>query len=269
MEWWKAVILGIVEGVTEYLPVSSTGHLILAQRAMGLEGEAANAYAICIQAGAIAAVLGLYHRRVRQGFAGIAGRDPAGRQLAINLIVAFVPAAVIGLLFDDRIEALLFGLWPIVTAWFIGGVAIIAWTRLGRPGTLPLEGLGWRSALAIGLIQCLAMWPGTSRSLVTIIGGVGMGLALPAAVEFSFLLGLVTLTASTAYAGLKHSDVLLADIGVGPIFIGFITAAFAASAAVRWMVGWLQSRGMMVFAIWRIGLAIVVAALLLTGHLES
>lgn len=269
MEWWKAVILGIVEGVTEFLPVSSTGHLILAQRAMGLEGEAANAYAICIQAGAIAAVLGLYHHRVRQGFRGLAGRDAEGRQLAVNLVVAFLPAAVVGVLFDDRIEALLFGLWPIVTAWLVGGVALVAWTRLGRAGTLPLEGLGWRSALAIGLIQCVAMWPGTSRSLVTILGGMGMGLALPAAVEFSFLLGLVTLTASTAYAGLKHHEVLLSDIGIGPIFIGFVTAAFSAAAAVRWMVGWLQSRGMLVFAVWRIALAILVAALLLTGHLES
>ena len=132
MEWWKAAILGIVEGITEYLPVSSTGHLILAERALGLQGEAANAFAICIQAGAIVAVLQLYRGRVAQGIAGVLGKDADGRTLTINLIAAFAPAAVLGLTFDDKIEELLFGLWPVVTAWAVGGVGILAWTRFGR-----------------------------------------------------------------------------------------------------------------------------------------
>src|SRR5688572_6811457 len=119
MEWWQALVLGIVEGLTEYLPVSSTGHLLLAQRMMGLEAsDAANAYAICIQAGAIVAVLGLYAGRVRQLAAGLVGRDDEGKRLVWCVSAAFLPAAVIGLLFDDLIESYLFGLWPIVTAWF-------------------------------------------------------------------------------------------------------------------------------------------------------
>jgi undecaprenyl-diphosphatase len=269
MSWWQAVILGIVEGITEYLPVSSTGHLILAERALGLEGEGANAYAIVIQAGAIAAVRGLYRARVAQGFRGIAGRDPAGRQLAIDLAVAFAPAAVIGLLLDKKIEAVLFGLWPVVTAWAVGGIGILAWVRFGRPGTRGLESLGWRSAALIGLAQCLAMWPGTSRSLVTILAGMLVGLTLPAAVEFSFLLGLITLGASTSDAGLKHHHELMAVAGPGALAIGFAAAALSAGVSVRWMVGWLQSHGMGIFAAWRLGLAAVTTALLLAGALSS
>jgi undecaprenyl-diphosphatase len=268
MEWWKAAILGIVEGITEYLPVSSTGHLILAERALGLHGEAANAFAICIQAGAIVAVLQLYRGRVAQGFAGVFGKDPDGKALTRNLIAAFAPAAVLGLLFDDLIEELLFGLWPVVTAWAVGGVGILAWTRLGRPGALPLEQLGWRAAFLIGLAQCVAMWPGTSRSLVTILAGMMVGLTLPAAVEFAFLLGLVTLGASTCYAGIKHADVLWAEVGPVALVVGFATAWLSAALAVKWMVGWLQKHGLELFAWWRLALAGVVAAALAAGVLQ-
>ena len=131
MDWWKALILGIVEGLTEYLPVSSTGHLLLTQRALGIPASAsADAFAICIQAGAIVAVLGIYFSRVRQMFFGIIGKDPQGLRMAINVIAAFLPAACIGLLLEKPIKRYLFGgeawgLWPIVAAWFFGGVAIL------------------------------------------------------------------------------------------------------------------------------------------------
>ena len=230
MTWLQAIILGIVEGLTEYLPVSSTGHLILAQRAMGIaHSDAANAFAVCIQAGAILAVLGLYWRRVWQVLRGWAGRlgvgpgDADGTRLGVNLVIAFIPAAVVGLLCDHWIEQQLFGLWPIVAAWFVGGVAIlaVAWRRKQKrinsndaqnnntptSGAAPgaggeLTSLTWRMALAIGVIQCLAMWPGTSRSLVTIVAGVLVGMRLAAAVEFSFLLGVITLLAATMYKAL-------------------------------------------------------------------
>ena len=163
MSWFQALILGIVEGVTEYLPVSSTGHLLLAERALGMErSEAADAYAICIQAGAIVAVLGLYRSRVLQLLQGLIGRDAVGRRLLIQLIVAFFPAAVLGFLFDDAIDAVLFGLWPVVFAWTMGAGAILL--LRGRPRTgRSIEELDLRTAFLIGLAQCLALWPGTDR----------------------------------------------------------------------------------------------------------
>ncbi|NLI31836.1 MAG: undecaprenyl-diphosphate phosphatase, partial [Deltaproteobacteria bacterium] len=211
----QAIVLGVIEGVTEYLPVSSTGHLLVAQRMMGIGNagsasskqdehtkEAADAYAICIQAGAILAVLGLYFRRVRQMIMGALGKDETGLRMFVNIVAAFIPAAVIGVLFSKVIKVHLFGIWPVVLAWFAGGLAILAvdhW-RQNNPNQatgrgLPLDQLRGRMALVIGFIQCIAMWPGVSRSLVTIVGGLVVGLSLPAAVEFSFLLGLVTLTA--------------------------------------------------------------------------
>jgi len=268
MSWLDALILGIVEGVTEYLPVSSTGHLLLAQRVLGIErSAAADAYAICIQAGAILAVLGLYRARVVQMLRGLIGRDAAGFRLALQLIVAFLPAAVLGFLFDDAIDAFLFGLWPIVLAWTVGGAAILLLRR--RAGGRDLEDLDLRTAFLVGCAQCLALWPGTSRSLATILGGVLLGVSLPAAVEFSFLLGLLTLGAATSYSALKHGDEMLSAFGVAPLLIGFVASGVAAAVSVKWLVGWLQSRGLEVFAFWRIGLAGVVAALLLAGLLPS
>ena len=263
-----ALILGIVEGITEYLPVSSTGHLLLAERALGIpRSDAADAYTICIQAGAIVAVLGLYRTRVVQMARGVLGQDPAGRRLLLNLVVAFLPAATVGFLFDDTIDALLFGLWPVVTAWFVGGFVILA--LRGRTGTQPIEDIQLKTAAIIGLAQCLALWPGTSRSLATILAGVVAGVALPAAVEFSFLLGLLTLGAATSYSALKHGEVMLSTFGAAPIIVGFVASFVAATLSVRWLVGWLQSRGMEVFAVWRIGLAVVVGALLLAGVLPA
>lgn len=268
MTWFEAFVLGVVEGVTEYLPVSSTGHLLLAERALGMErSTAADAYAICIQAGAILAVLGLYRARVVQMIRGVLGEDPVGKRLAGQLVVAFLPAAVLGFLFDDHIDAYLFGLWPVVFAWVVGGAAILI--LRGRTGGRAIEGLDMRTAFLIGCAQCLALWPGTSRSLATILGGVLLGVSLPAAVEFSFLLGLLTLGAATAYSGLKHGDEMLAEFGAVPILVGFFTSAVSAAVSVKWLVGWLQSRGLEIFAVWRIGLAAIVAGLLSAGVLPA
>jgi len=272
---FQALVLGIVEGLTEYLPVSSTGHLLLTQRLLGIESStAADAFAICIQAGAILAVLGLYRARVAQMTLGVVGRDPVGQRLAFAIIAAFIPAAVLGLLLEKPIKLYLFGgdawgMWPIVAAWLVGGIAILVVSRLrrrrgGTPQTgLNLEHLTLRMALIIGFAQCIAMWPGVSRSLVTIVGGLIVGLSLPAAVEFSFLLGVVTLTAATAYDAFKHGGEMLATYGPTPLLIGFGAAWLSAVIAVKWMVSYLQSHGLEIFGWYRVVLAIAVTVWLL------
>lgn len=268
----QALILGLVEGVTEYLPVSSTGHLLLAQRLLGIPSStAADAFAISIQGGAILAVLGLYRARVAGMIRGLLGQDETGRRLALNLIAAFIPAAVLGLLLEKFIKKYLFGgeewgLWPVVLAWFAGGVAIlvVAWNRKGKnshPGAgLSLEHLTLRMAVIVGAAQCIAMWPGVSRSLITIVGGVLVGLSLPAAVELSFLLGVVTLGAATAKDALDHGAEMLTAYGPVPLVIGFGAAWISAVLAIRWMVGYLNRHGMEIFGWYRVLLAIAATA---------
>ena len=277
----QAAILGIVEGLTEYLPVSSTGHLLLAERIMGIGNadggqgsqDAIEAYTICIQAGAIIAVLGLYFRRVRQMLAGLVGKDRDGRTLFINIVVGFLPAAVIGLLFNGLIKAWLFGPWPVVAAWLAGGLAILAvhWHRKSQPATagegVSLEELSWKMALVIGFAQCIAMWPGVSRSLITIVGGVLVGMSLPAAVEYSFLLGVLTLGAATAYDTVKHGQEMLQTFDVPALATGLVFAFVSAVAAIKWMVAYLNRHGMALFGYYRVGLAVVVAFLLFTGRI--
>ncbi len=281
----QAAVLGLVEGVTEYLPVSSTGHLLLAERALGIgkstsgsaevrerTREALDAYTICIQAGAIFAVLGLYFGRVMQMFRGVAGRDAEGRRILINVIAGFLPAAVIGLLFNKAIKAYLFGPWPVVVAWVAGGLAIlvVSWwrqrqSRAVRQG-LQLGGLTWKMALFIGVAQCIAMWPGVSRSLVTICGGLLVGLSMAAAVEYSFLLGLVTLGAATAYDGLKHGQLMLQTFDSRALAVGLIFAFLAAVISVKWMVSYLNRHGLAVFGYYRVALGLTVG-LLIVNHL--
>jgi undecaprenyl-diphosphatase len=269
MDWWQATIIGIVEGLTEYLPVSSTAHILLTQRALGIEkSDAADAYAVCVQAGAILAVLGIYFRRVGQMIRGVLGKDPEGLRLAINIVVAFLPAAILGLLLAETIKDHLFALWPICCAWFIGGIVILAYSySTRRSGGKGVFDLSVRAALLIGLMQCLGMIPGTSRSLVTILGGLLVGLSMEAALEFSFLLGLVTLTAATVHDAHEHGSAMLRVYDSATMAIGFVAAAIAAAVAVKWMLHYLRRHGLSVFGYYRIALAIVVAALLWTGRL--
>lgn len=265
MTWWQAMILGVVEGVTEYLPVSSTGHLILAQRLLKIPADqAAGAYAICIQAGAILAVLGLYRAQVKRMLKGALGQDRSGLILAGHLLLAFLPAAVVGLFFGALIEEYLFGLWPVIGAWFIGGLAILLVCRLRRPpapdaadGAGGLETLGWRQALLIGAAQCLAMWPGTSRSLVTILAGSLVGLSLSSAVEFSFLLGVATLTAATGYKLMQNGGAMVQAYGWDIMLTGFLFATASAALAVQWLVGYLHRHSLSIFGIYRVALALL------------
>ncbi len=274
MTWWQSIIIGVVEGLTEYLPVSSTGHILLTQRILGIpDDDAGKAFAVVIQAGAIFAVLGLYFSRWRGVIDGLLGKSPEGLVLLRNLLLAFLPAAVFGLIFDKRIEALLTGLWPTVTAWFVGGIAIlaVAWFRrnagpASKSSGKTISDITVRMALCIGLIQCLAMWPGTSRSLVVIVGGLLCGLHMMAAVEFSFLLGMITLTAASGYKALKFvkDPALLANYSIPVMIIGILAAWITAIISVKWMVGFLQRRGITPFGYYRIALAVIIGALLLT-----
>ncbi|HUR29298.1 MAG TPA: undecaprenyl-diphosphate phosphatase [Planctomycetota bacterium] len=271
MDLWQAALLGLVEGLTEYLPVSSTAHLLLAQRALGLpQSDAANAFAICIQAGAILAVFALYHRRLARVAAGVVGRDVEGRRLFLSLAIAFVPAAVIGKLCDEPIERVLFGLWPVVAAWLAGGVFLLL---LARRDALEdgagIEALTPKIAAIIGLCQCAALWPGVSRSLATIAGGLLCGLGLAAAIEFSFLLGLLTLGAATVYKGAQQGSNLLDTYTLTSMLAGLCVAFVSAWLSVRWMVRSLGARALAWFGVYRIGLASVVAVLLALGVLHS
>ena len=266
MEPWQAAVLGIVEGITEYLPVSSTAHLLIAQRLMGIVvNEASNSYAIVIQGGAIVAVVFLYYRRILQLIAGVLGRDAGGRRLALNIVVAFLPAAVAGLAFDDVIERYLFGPGPIALAWAAGGLLL-----LGTASRMPLKGatlesLSARGAFIVGVYQCAALWPGVSRSLATILAGTMVGLSLAAAVEFSFLLGLVTLSAASAYAFLRSGSIMLESYGLFELAIGFVTAWAAAMVAISWMVRWLQRRPLSLFGWWRLLAAAALVAMMAAG----
>lgn len=271
----KAAVLGVVEGVTEYLPISSTGHLLVAQDLMGIgetdeTEDAADTYAITIQAGAILAVLVLYFRRVRSMAAGVVGRDPAGRHAFIALVIAFLPAAVVGFVADDALKGALFGPVPITIAWAVGGVVILVaarWLR-GRPaGRLALDTMPPRIALAIGVAQVAALWPGTSRSLVTILAALALGLSTEAALEFSFLLGLATLGAATGYETLRNGADLFDTYGTAELAIGFVGAFVAAVLAVRWLVGYLGRNGIEIFGWYRIAIAAVAVVLLATGTL--
>jgi undecaprenyl-diphosphatase len=260
-----AVILGVVEGLTEYLPISSTGHLTVVERLFDIKGAAADAYVIVIQAGAILAVLLLYRERVTTMARGLVGSDDAGRRLAIALAVAFVPAAVIGLALGDTIKEHLFGVGPVAIAWAVGGAVILfVAPRLRRDG-VALELLTPRSALLIGVAQALALWPGVSRSLVTILAGLAVGLALPAAVEFSFLLGLLTLGAATAFDGMQHGGDIISSYGLLAPAIGFVFAFISAVVAIRWMVAYLERGSLAVFGYYRLAAAAVAVVLLVTN----
>lgn len=285
LEKWQAVVLGLVEGITEFLPVSSTGHLILTESLLGLSDpetkSALDAFSIVIQGGAILAVLGLYRVRVIQILRGIAGRDSTGRRLFLNLLIAFLPAVILGPLVDDWLEAHLFRPVPVLAALFAGGVWMI-WLDRDREATalaapaLTLESLHWRNALAIGLLQCVAMWPGTSRSMMTIAGGTWVGLRPREAAEFSFLLGVPTLGAACAYRLLKNlmaasrdgTPNLIETLGAGSVALGFAVATLSAVLAVRWLVNFLNQHGLAAFGWYRLALCAVMTIALSFGWLQ-
>ena len=261
MTGWEAGWLGVVEGITEYLPVSSTGHLVLAGHALGLKGDAVDSFDIVIQFGAILAVVIHFRELLVKHARGLLARDPVSVQLALALALAFVPSAAVGLVARKAIKKALFHPTPIAIAWLAGGLLMLAMelrrSRVG-PGTeVGLEKVTPKRGLIIGLAQCLALIPGTSRSMVTLISGELTGLALATAAEFSFLLGLMTLTVASAYEGIKEREVLM-TLGVEPMLVGMVVSFLVAWAVVAGFLAYLQKRGLWPFAIYRLALGVVV-----------
>jgi undecaprenyl-diphosphatase len=296
-----AIILGVVEGITEFLPVSSTGHLIIASHALGLESDAplpavggrtlragepfaknpagepltlklaSDAYTVIIQAGAIAAVMLLYWRRLLSMLAGLLGRDAAGLRLLRNIILAVFPAALLGLAMHKlKLDERLFSIEAVVVALVLGALLMLAaerWRRGRRPGARvtalaarrDLSELTVRQSLGIGLMQCLALWPGTSRSMVTMVGGYFCGLSPARAAEFSFLVGLPTLGGAALLKGVSTGPAMIAVFGWPHVALGIVAAGVSAALAVRFLVSYLGRHGLGVFAIYRVILAVVLA----------
>jgi len=254
-----AFVLGVVEGLTEFLPVSSTGHLILAGDLLGFNDERGKLFEIVIQSGAILAVCWEYRDRIARTFMGL-GRDRVANRLVVNLAIAFVPLAVLGLLFGKVIKAHLFAPVPVASA-FIVGALVILWaerrTHVVRVETV--DDLGPLDALKLGFAQALALIPGTSRSGATIIGGLFLGLSRRAAAEFSFFLAIPTLTAATIYELYKERALLSAN-DLGMWGVGFVTAFVSAFLCVRWLLRFIASHDFTPFAWYRIAFGLVVLA---------
>lgn len=263
----KALILGLVEGLTEFLPISSTGHLILVGDLLGFNDEKGKLFEIVIQTGAIAAVMWEYRVKLARTVMGI-GRDPVANRLALNLVVAFIPLAVLGLLFGKHIKAVLFAPVPVALAFIVGGF-IILWIEhraargLATVRVDSIDKLSGKDALAVGLMQALALIPGTSRSGATIMGGMVLGLSRQTAAEFSFFLAMPTLLAASAYEMLKNRHLLSID-DIGLFATGFVASFASAFVCVRWLLRYISTHDFRIFAWYRIAFGLVV---LLTAHM--
>ena len=254
----KAAVMGVVEGLTEFLPISSTGHLILAGALLGFDDEKAKVFDIAIQTGAILAVIIVYWKKIRDTVAALPTSRQAQR-FTVNVLIAFIPAVILGLLFGKAIKAHLFT--PVVVAsTFIVGGFIILWAEKRPQSEARIQNLDSMTpldALKVGLVQCLAMIPGTSRSGATIIGGMLLGLSRRAATDFSFFLAIPTLIGAGAYSLYKERALLsMADLplfGVG-LFFSFVSAWIC----VRWLLGYISTHNFVPFAWYRIAFGLVV-----------
>jgi undecaprenyl-diphosphatase len=263
-----AIVLGIVEGLTEFLPVSSTGHLIVAGSLLNYTGDRAKVFEIVIQAGAILAVCWEFRAKLVRVLRGLLS-DRTAQRFAVNLAIAFLPAAVLGLLFSKLIKSVLFAPVPVALA-FIVGAFIILWAerrQKSRPGDARIDdvdAMRWTDALKVGCAQALALIPGTSRSGATIIGGMLFGLSRRAATEFSFFLAIPTLFAACAYEFVKNRHLLTAtDI---PAFgIGFVAAFVSAFLCVRWLLRYVSHNDFVPFAWYRIAFGVIIVVTAYAG----
>lgn len=261
----KAAVMGIVEGLTEFLPISSTGHLILAGSLLGLGGDKSKVFDIAIQTGAIFAVILVYWQRLRETAAGL-GSDARANRFVKNVAIGFFPAVVLGLLFGKAIKAHLFTPTVVASTFIIGGL-IILWAERRPASAVRVEHVDDMTpldALKVGLVQCLAMVPGTSRSGATIIGGMLMGLSRKAATDFSFFLAIPTLIGAGVYSLYKERALLsMADI---PMFsVGLLFSFLSAWVCVRWLLRYIATHSFEVFAWYRIAFGIVVLATAWSG----
>jgi len=265
----QAALLGAVEGLTEFLPVSSTGHLILTAHAMGLTGSVMNAFEIVIQGGALLAVIWLYRARVLEILGGVLRPRSPGGQLLLKLLVAFFPAAAVGLLLHHKIEEHLFGPLPVAIALFLGGIVMVIFEHRRRargisPRFTSVEAIPLRVALAIGVFQCLSLWPGMSRSMVTILAAIVLGCSAVAAAEFSFLLALPTLGAATLFDFVKSRHELMGGdvVGLPAVLVGLVVAGIVAVIAIRSFLRYLTRHGLEPFGWYRIALGLALFVLL-------
>jgi len=282
----RALVTGTVEGVTEFLPVSSTGHMIISDRLLGVSADShvtvagvldrrgravnlarvADDYIVIIQLGAILAVFVAFFGRLRHLLAGLGRGEPASVRLGLAILVAFLPAALLGFLFKDEITVYLFSVQIVAWALIFGGLVILVAEKVLPPARTDLAdevaAIGWRTALTVGLCQCFALIPGTSRSLATILGGRVAGLSHGAATEFSFLVGLLTLSAASIYKMWSLGPALTQVYPAGPATVGLLVAALTAFVSVKWLVGYVSRNGLGVFAWYRIALGGTILAFL-------
>ncbi len=253
----QALILGIVEGLTEFLPISSTGHLILVGDLLNFNDERGKLFEIVIQSGAILAVVWEYRQRFAAVLRGLPG-DPLARRFVANIAIAFVPLAVLGLLFGTAIKAHLFQPVPVAIALILGAFVILWAERRKHTITIPtVDDIGPRDALKLGFAQAVALIPGTSRSGATIIGGLFFGLSRKAATEFSFFLAVPTLGAATVYQIWKGRHLLSWD-DIGIWVVGFVSAFVSAFLCVRWLLRYISTHDFTIFAWYRIVFGIIV-----------
>ena len=257
-----AIILGIVEGITEFLPVSSTGHLVLATELLGFRAEDWAVFNIAIQPGAILAIVVLYWRTFWAVGVGLTRWEPNAVAFVRNLLLAFIPAVVLGLLFDDQIEALLENALVVAWALIAGGIAILVVERLARTtNVLGIAGVSTAQSIKIGLVQCLAMVPGVSRSGATIMGAMALGIDRRTAADFSFFLALPTLTGATVLQLVKHRDAITPD-SLQLIGIGFVVSFVVALAVVKAFMAVVTRHGFAPFAWYRIVAGVAALAFL-------
>lgn len=251
-DWLAAIILGLVEGLTEFIPVSSTGHLLLTKEMLGLPAEPWDTFIVMIQLGAILAVVALYFQRLWKVLVGLPGKDPAARMFALSVLLAFIPSAIVGLLFHDFIKTVLFNPTIVCVTLILGGFALIALERWAPPArTMDSMQFSWKTALGVGLFQCLSIIPGVSRSGATIVGGLLLGVDKKAAAEFSFFLAIPTMVAAFGLDFWESRDLLTGDV-ISIIAIGFVVSFFSGLFVVKTLVDFVGRYGFAPFAVWRI-----------------
>lgn len=259
---WKTVVIGLVEGLTEFLPVSSTGHIILAEEILRFEGPPGKVFEIVIQLGSILAVCLLYRARIFSTVAGVVRREPVAVKFASAIVIAFLPAAIVGVMALKYIKALLFNPTVVAVSLIVGGILILVIEKYAqRPRIKTLDDIDWKTALFVGFCQCLAMVPGVSRSGATIMGARVFRVDRATAAEFSFFLAIPTMLGATVYDLYKNWKTLDWHAG-GMIAIGFVVAFFAALAVVKPFVRFVSRHGFGVFAWYRIAVGTLALALL-------
>ena len=251
-----ALILGIVEGVTEFLPVSSTGHLILATELLGFDADKWAAFNVIIQLGAILAIVVLYWRTFWAVLEGMIRGNAVSWRFVRNILIGFLPSAVLGFLLINKIEALLGNAYVVAFAFILGGIAILVIEKMvKRTDTVGVAEMPLKTAIGVGLVQCLAMIPGVSRSGATIMGGLSLGVERRTAAEFSFFLAIPTMLGATTLELVKHRDTLMAGasgVGFGTVAVGFVVSFIVAIVVVRGFVHYISKHGFAPFAWYRI-----------------